>query len=148
MPLRDHFGPPLDDLRHWEGFHATWPVMIVALVTTPNWELLRSREVGTAHVLLFQASNISMRKSNEAFSLTRNDRAIEKFCRTVRGDRAFPLYLGALPNGSAAGLVRRTKGDAMSHVPEDGSKELPAVGESQLAEVTFGRAGPEFKLFA
>src|SRR5437588_9462649 len=32
MPLRDHFRPPLDDLRHWEGFHATWPVMIVALL--------------------------------------------------------------------------------------------------------------------
>jgi hypothetical protein len=30
MPLRDHFRPPLDELRHWEGFHATWPVMIVA----------------------------------------------------------------------------------------------------------------------
>lgn len=30
MPLRDHFRPPLDDLRHWDGFHATWPVMIVA----------------------------------------------------------------------------------------------------------------------
>jgi hypothetical protein len=32
MPLRDHFRPPLDDQRHWEGFHATWPVMIVALL--------------------------------------------------------------------------------------------------------------------
>src|SRR3954452_18981499 len=32
MPLRDHFRAPLDDLRHWEGFHATWPVMIVALL--------------------------------------------------------------------------------------------------------------------
>src|SRR5947208_15964487 len=32
MPLRDHFRPPLDDLRHWEGFHATWPVMMVALL--------------------------------------------------------------------------------------------------------------------
>src|ERR1019366_3446773 len=30
MPLRDHFRPPLDDMRHWEGLHATWPVMIVA----------------------------------------------------------------------------------------------------------------------
>lgn len=30
MPLRDHFRPPLDDLRHWEGLHATWPVMMVA----------------------------------------------------------------------------------------------------------------------
>src|SRR5437868_5538540 len=30
MPLRDHFRSPLDDLRHWEGFHATWPMMIVA----------------------------------------------------------------------------------------------------------------------
>jgi len=32
MPLRDHFRPPLDDMRHWEGFHATWPVMVVALL--------------------------------------------------------------------------------------------------------------------
>ncbi len=32
MPLRDHFRPPLDDLQHWESFHATWPVMIVALL--------------------------------------------------------------------------------------------------------------------
>lgn len=30
MPLRDHFRPPLDNIRHWEGFHAGWPTMIVA----------------------------------------------------------------------------------------------------------------------
>jgi len=30
MPLRDHSQEPLDELRHWEGFYATWPVMIVA----------------------------------------------------------------------------------------------------------------------
>lgn len=30
MPLRDHFHPPLDDLRHWEGLHGGWPMMIVA----------------------------------------------------------------------------------------------------------------------
>jgi hypothetical protein len=30
MPLRDHFRPPLDNKRHWESFHATWPVTIVA----------------------------------------------------------------------------------------------------------------------
>jgi hypothetical protein len=30
MPLRDHFRPPLETLLPWEGFHATWPVMIVA----------------------------------------------------------------------------------------------------------------------
>jgi hypothetical protein len=30
MPLRDHFHPPLESLLPWEGFHATWPVMIVA----------------------------------------------------------------------------------------------------------------------
>lgn len=29
MPLRDHFRPPLDDLRHWEGFHGQWPGEIV-----------------------------------------------------------------------------------------------------------------------
>ncbi|MBY0526267.1 MAG: DUF4058 family protein [Gemmataceae bacterium] len=29
MPLRDHFRPPLDNLRHWEGFHGQWPAMIV-----------------------------------------------------------------------------------------------------------------------
>jgi len=32
MPLRDHFHPPLDHRRHWEGFHATWPVLIVSLL--------------------------------------------------------------------------------------------------------------------
>jgi hypothetical protein len=30
MPLRDHFRPPLDDLRHWEGLHGGWPMIIVA----------------------------------------------------------------------------------------------------------------------
>jgi hypothetical protein len=30
MPLRDHFRPPLDNLRHWEALHGSWPVMIVA----------------------------------------------------------------------------------------------------------------------
>ena len=30
MPLRDHFHPPLDELRHWEGLHGGWPMMIVA----------------------------------------------------------------------------------------------------------------------
>lgn len=30
MPLRDHFHPPLDNMRHWESFLAGWPVMIVA----------------------------------------------------------------------------------------------------------------------
>ncbi|HJT31662.1 MAG TPA: DUF4058 family protein [Pirellulales bacterium] len=30
MPLRDHFRPPLDDKRHWQGMHGMWPAMIVA----------------------------------------------------------------------------------------------------------------------
>jgi hypothetical protein len=30
MPLRDHFHSPLESVLPWEGFHATWPVMIVA----------------------------------------------------------------------------------------------------------------------
>lgn len=30
MPLRDHFRPPLDDMRHWEGLHGGWPMIIVA----------------------------------------------------------------------------------------------------------------------
>jgi len=29
MPLRDHFRPPLDDIRSWEGVHGGWPMMIV-----------------------------------------------------------------------------------------------------------------------
>ena len=32
MPLRDHFRPPLDNLRHWESLLAGWPVMIVAQI--------------------------------------------------------------------------------------------------------------------
>lgn len=29
MPLRDHFRPPLDDVRSWDGVHGMWPAMIV-----------------------------------------------------------------------------------------------------------------------
>jgi len=30
MPLRDHYRPPLDNMRHWESLHGGWPMMIVA----------------------------------------------------------------------------------------------------------------------
>jgi hypothetical protein len=30
MPLRDHFHPPVNKRRSWEGFHGAWPTMIVA----------------------------------------------------------------------------------------------------------------------
>jgi hypothetical protein len=29
MPLRDHFRPPLDDVRSWDELHAMWPATIV-----------------------------------------------------------------------------------------------------------------------
>lgn len=29
MPLRDHFHPPLSDLRHWESFHSAWAMEIM-----------------------------------------------------------------------------------------------------------------------
>lgn len=29
MPLRDHFGPPVDNIASWEGFHGGWPMVIV-----------------------------------------------------------------------------------------------------------------------
>jgi hypothetical protein len=29
VPLRDHFHPPLENRRHWEGFHGQWPGVIV-----------------------------------------------------------------------------------------------------------------------
>jgi hypothetical protein len=29
MPLRDHFRPPLDQVRSWEELHGQWPAMIV-----------------------------------------------------------------------------------------------------------------------
>jgi hypothetical protein len=29
MPLRDHFHPPLNQLRHWESFHAAWATEIM-----------------------------------------------------------------------------------------------------------------------
>lgn len=29
MPLRDHFRPPLSELRTWEGVHGGWPMVIV-----------------------------------------------------------------------------------------------------------------------
>ena len=64
----------------------------------------------------------------------------------LRGERAFPLYLGALPKGSTAGFVRRTKGVRTSHGPWLGSYEFPATVESQLPEVTSGRGVPPNRL--
>jgi hypothetical protein len=29
MPLRDHFGPPLDDVHSWDELHGLWPAVIV-----------------------------------------------------------------------------------------------------------------------
>jgi hypothetical protein len=29
MPLRGHFRPPVRSHHSWEGFHVTWPVMVV-----------------------------------------------------------------------------------------------------------------------
>jgi Protein of unknown function (DUF4058) len=29
MPLRDHFRPPLDKKTSWEGFHGSWPAVVV-----------------------------------------------------------------------------------------------------------------------
>lgn len=29
MPLRDHFHPPINKRRSWQGFHGAWPTMIV-----------------------------------------------------------------------------------------------------------------------
>lgn len=29
MPLRDHFRPPLERRRHWQGLHGQWPGMLV-----------------------------------------------------------------------------------------------------------------------
>ena len=34
MPLRDHFGPPLDERASWEGFHGGWPMVIVQRLRT------------------------------------------------------------------------------------------------------------------
>jgi hypothetical protein len=33
MPLRDHFRPPLDDIRSWEELHGGWPMMLVATLS-------------------------------------------------------------------------------------------------------------------
>lgn len=30
MPLRDHFRPPLDNMRHWESLNGGWPMMMIA----------------------------------------------------------------------------------------------------------------------
>jgi hypothetical protein len=53
MPLRDHFRPPLDNEHHWEGFHATWPVMIVANLNPklPDGYVAAPRACSAASVL-------------------------------------------------------------------------------------------------
>jgi hypothetical protein len=57
MPLRDHFRPPLDNMRHWQALHGGWPMMIVASLrrklpcryfAEPNVHLGMSAEVDIA----------------------------------------------------------------------------------------------------
>jgi hypothetical protein len=54
MPLRDHFHPPLESRRHWQGFHGAWPTVIVQAllpklprryVAEPRVQLGRSAEI-------------------------------------------------------------------------------------------------------
>src|SRR5262249_22527586 len=33
MPLLDHFHPPLEGRRHWEGFHGRWAAAMAAALT-------------------------------------------------------------------------------------------------------------------
>ncbi len=33
MPLRNHFRPPLDNVRSWEELHGGWPTMLVATLS-------------------------------------------------------------------------------------------------------------------
>jgi hypothetical protein len=56
MPLRDHFHPPLDKLRHWEGLHATWPVMMVAALR----RILPRRYYAEPHVHLGVSAEIDI----------------------------------------------------------------------------------------
>jgi hypothetical protein len=42
MPLRDHFGPPLDRIRSWDELHGGWPMMLVAALwryADDSWRL-------------------------------------------------------------------------------------------------------------
>jgi hypothetical protein len=47
MPLRDHFHPPLSEVRHWESFHAAWATEIMR---TLNRAVLPPRCFAEAHV--------------------------------------------------------------------------------------------------
>ncbi len=47
MPLRDHFHPPLSNLRHWESFHAAWAT---EMVRTLNRNVLPSNCFAEAQV--------------------------------------------------------------------------------------------------
>ena len=42
MPLRDHFRPPLDNMRHWESFLAGWPAAS-ALTARPSGQQVQNR---------------------------------------------------------------------------------------------------------
>lgn len=47
MPLLDHFHPPLQRIRHWEGFHALWAAQLVEHL---NLELLPSGFIAESQI--------------------------------------------------------------------------------------------------
>jgi len=72
MPLRDHFRPPLSDVRSWEGFYGGWPMMIVSAlgrglpveyIAEPTVHLGASVEIDVA---TFEDLGSGMREARES----------------------------------------------------------------------------------
>jgi hypothetical protein len=72
MPLRDHFRPPLERRRHWEGFHGGWPMVIVThlsktlplrYVAEPRVRLGASAEIDVGTLDEEEASAFGLKRS-------------------------------------------------------------------------------------
>ena len=56
MSLRDHFRPPLDDIRSWDGFYGGWPAMMVLALSRK----LPRRYAAAPHVRLSSSDEIDV----------------------------------------------------------------------------------------
>ena len=56
MPLRDHFRPPLDDIRAWDGFYGGWPAMLVLVLSRK----LPRRYTAAPHIRLGSSAEIDV----------------------------------------------------------------------------------------
>jgi hypothetical protein len=108
MPLRDHFHPPLSELRPWESFHTTWAG---TLADALNSGVLPPRYIALEQVHAGPAVEIDVGAFGEAGAeISKNGGGTAMAVRTVWTPATAPLILPATFPPSCTVEIHTTEG--------------------------------------